>query len=149
MPVVIEHTLAILEHENDSRCISEVLSDIPVSQYIMIADKNMNCENLKWIYGQCDYIIGTRFHSVIFSLSQGVPAIAITYGGNKGEGIMKDMGLSEYAVNIEDINEDKIKELFKKLVRNEDSVKEKINNYIENSNENRKIMINEMRECME
>ena len=99
-PVFVEHTLSETTHENDSTCILEITSMLNPKEYYFIRDKNYTCQDLKAIYSEFDYVIGTRFHSVIFSLSEGVPAIAITYGGNKGQGIMHDLNLSKFAIEI-------------------------------------------------
>ena len=72
MPVIIEHTLALNEHENDSACIKSVTKDLPSNEYCIISDPSLTCRDLKTIYGYCDYIVGTRFHSMIFAMSCGV-----------------------------------------------------------------------------
>lgn len=55
----------------------------------------------KALYENLDIIIGTRFHSIIFALTSFVPALAIEYE-HKASGIMKDLGLEEWVVKIED-----------------------------------------------
>lgn len=129
MPVVIEHTLAVNAHENDAACIKDVLSQVDDAEYRYISNKDYDCHDLKKIYSFCDYIIGTRFHSVIFSLGSGVPGIAICYVGNKGQGIMKDIGLGDYAISIYDVTAEALKIKFKSLIDNEKDVKLKINAY--------------------
>lgn len=129
MPVIVEHTLAVNAHENDAACIADVIEGLDKSEYRIISDRSFDCRDLKKIYGMCDYIVGTRFHSVIFSLASGVPGLAIYYVGNKGQGIMNDMGLSEYAVSIYDVSCDKLKEMFVKMVENREGVLNKIRNY--------------------
>lgn len=130
MPVFVEHTLAINAHEDDGRCIREIVSKMDIHTYKVISDKKYNCKDLKEIYGQFDYIIGTRFHSMIFSFGMGIPGIAIAYTGNKSQGIMKDMGLSDYVVSIYHVTAENLIERFEKLVQSKDEVKQKINNYI-------------------
>jgi colanic acid/amylovoran biosynthesis protein len=49
-------------------------------------------------------VIGTRFHSVIFSLTSHVPAIAIEYEHKTG-GIMKDLDLTDWVLKIEEVNQ--------------------------------------------
>jgi colanic acid/amylovoran biosynthesis protein len=44
-------------------------------------------------------MIGTRLHSVIFSLVGGAPAIAISYN-HKVDGIMGMLGLEKYVLDI-------------------------------------------------
>ena len=60
-------------------------------------------------------------------MSQGVPCIAITYGGNKGTGIMADMGLNKYSVPIADVSGEILVTKFKELIDEKEAVKEKIN----------------------
>jgi colanic acid/amylovoran biosynthesis protein len=55
---------------------------------------------LKAVYGQMDVFIGTRMHSNIFALSQGVPVIAIGYQP-KTEGIMRMAGLGRWTISIQ------------------------------------------------
>lgn len=56
-------------------------------------------ELLKSVYGWMDLFIGTRMHSNIFALSQGVPVIAIGYL-HKTQGIAEMAGLGQWAVEI-------------------------------------------------
>lgn len=126
-PVLVEHVSSVQDHEDDMSCISEVAQLIPAGyEYSIFSDVNLTSEQMKRIYGCFDYIVGTRFHSVIFSLSSGVPAIAISYGGNKGTGIMKDLGLNNYCIPISEVTEERLITLFLRLVQNEMQVKEQI-----------------------
>ena len=126
LPVFVDHTLAIKEHENDSSAIAEITSKLNDNEYAYISNLDYNCRNLKEIYSEVDFVVGTRFHSVIFALAEGTPSMAITYGGNKGQGIMKDIGLPEYAIPMSQTN---TKELIEKLISldaNEEEVKIKL-----------------------
>lgn len=126
-PVLIEHVYSTLEHENDMSCIKSVVNKLNKScEYSVFSDRSLNCEQLKSIYGCMNYLIGTRFHSVIFSLAQEVPCIAITYGGNKGKGIMSDMELSRYAIPISDISGKALIDRFQELIKEKEEVKKRI-----------------------
>lgn len=130
LPVIIEHTHAITTHENDGETIQEVLKLVKNdTKYKFISNPNINCRQLKSVYKHCNYIIGTRFHSLIFSLSEYVPGIAISYDGYKSIGIMKDMELEEYVVDIGDVTKDKLEEMFKSVIENEEEIKERIRVY--------------------
>lgn len=133
MAVVVEHTLAVNAHENDRACIDSVISQLDKSEYRLVADDCFDCHDLKCVYGFCDYIVGTRFHSVIFSLSSNVPAIAITYTGNKGQGIMHDMELDDYHIGIGEVRAERLAKMFTKLVENEVLVRRKILTYLNNA----------------
>lgn len=57
---------------------------------------------LKSVYGQMDVFIGTRMHSNIFALSEGVPCLAIGYM-HKTRGIAEMAGMSEWVLDIGDV----------------------------------------------
>lgn len=129
-PVFIEHVYAINDHENDSYCINSIIKDLPAHSYAYYQNRNLSCQELKTIYGFFDYIVGTRFHSMIFSMANYVPGIAITYVGNKGEGIMEDMGLNNFFLKIKEVNFETLISKFEYLIANEDFAKTKIEEYI-------------------
>ncbi len=65
---------------------------------------------LKAIYGCMDVFLGTRMHSNIFALSQGVPVIAIGYQP-KTEGILRMLNLDRWMMPIQDVDESKLPKL--------------------------------------
>ena len=131
-PVLVEHTFSDNEHEQDMSCIKDIEKILDNScDYSVYSDLSLNCRQLKYVYSKFDYVLGTRFHSVIFSIANLVPAIAITYGGNKGMGIMKDIGLSEYALSIDQLSLDSLIDTFDMLVANIDHVKQQILAYMD------------------
>lgn len=143
--VFVEHVLSPNTHEDDGSSIREIQPLLNDVDHTLISDKSLDGPQLKSIYSQCDFIVGTRFHSVIFSLSEGVPAIAVTYGGNKGNGIMQDMDLSEYAIPIDEVTQDKLKEKFISLNNNYTKVKSKMEIYLNNAKNLRNELINNLK----
>ena len=128
--VFVNHTLAVNSHENDYACITEVAKMLPEEHYRVISNADYDCQDLKCLYSFCDYIVGTRFHSVIFSLASGVPGLAISYVGNKSVGIMSDIGLSDYVLHIDSVTADELEAKFVALVRNEEDAKSKLEAYM-------------------
>jgi colanic acid/amylovoran biosynthesis protein len=105
-----------MAHENDMTCIQQLHKKLDGRcRYSIFSDLSLTCRQMKQIYGTFAYTVGTRFHSVIFSLASGVPSIAITYGGNKGDGIMKDLGLERYALPIHTLTGPELIEAFRDL----------------------------------
>lgn len=129
--VLVNHTLAVNSHENDYACITNIVKMLPEGHYRVISNADYDCQDLKCLYSFCDYIVGTRFHSVIFSLASGVPGLAISYVGNKSVGIMADMGLSDYVLHIDSVTADELKAKFNALVQGEEEVKGKLEAYME------------------
>lgn len=126
-PVLVEHVACNLEHESDMSCIKNVVQMLENRcSYGVFSEPSLTCEQMKAIYGCFDYTVGTRFHSVIFSLAEGVPSMAVTYGGNKGQGIMKDLQMDKYAVSIDEISKDKLADVFLNLEHNSKELKKKL-----------------------
>jgi colanic acid/amylovoran biosynthesis protein len=146
MPVIIEHTMAVNDHENDGACIRDVIKKIDKEKYRFITDTTFDCYDLKCIYSFCDYIVGTRFHSVIFSLGSGVPGIAISYIGNKSTGIMHDIGLDDYVIDIADVTCERLITKLKNLVQEQDIVMSKINAYRTLSQQKRRILVDSLKD---
>jgi colanic acid/amylovoran biosynthesis protein len=72
--------------------------------------------DIKALFGCLDYLVGTRFHSVIFALTAGVPALAIEYE-HKTSGIMQDLGLDEWVLPMNAVTADGLWRLFDCLTR--------------------------------
>ena len=149
-PILIEHVFATNTHEQDMICIKEIKEmlgqedDIPV-----FSNLELNCKQMKTLYGGIDFLIGTRFHSVIFSATQLKPCIAITYGGNKGEGIMKDMGLSEYCISISEITGKELVKRFENLYKNKETIIKKLEVFVDSIGDERNRFVKQLRESDE
>lgn len=114
-PVLIEHVISKGAHESDLTAIKDVAKLLKSGKYGLFSDPTLTAREMKKLYSECDFVIGTRFHSVIFSLAEHVPALAIAYGGNKGTGIMKDLGFSDYAIPIEDFSAEQAIAIFSRI----------------------------------
>lgn len=71
--------------------------------------------SIKALYDNLDILLGTRFHSVIFSLTSHVPVLAIEYE-HKTSGIMRDLELESWVIKIEDVTAVRLTKLLQKLV---------------------------------
>jgi colanic acid/amylovoran biosynthesis protein len=80
-----------------------------ISGGVKVVDEPLTAERLKSIYGWMDLFIGTRMHSNIFALSQGVPTIAIGYL-HKTEGIAQMVGIEKWVIDIRQINSNLLQE---------------------------------------
>ena len=112
------HTLGPSVNEDDRVAIKDVLAILSdVKDVSVIADEELNCRDVEKIYSYYDYVIGTRFHSVVFALNGCIPTISIAYGGNKGVGIMNYLHLDDYVLPIENLSGEALKLLFERLVK--------------------------------
>ncbi|MFM5645674.1 polysaccharide pyruvyl transferase family protein [Aeromonas caviae] len=123
-------------HETDLLAINDVVSLLSKNVSHEIIDDNYNYRELLDIYSNMDYVIGTRFHSVIFSQIMGVPSIAIAYGGNKSRGIMRELDLEDFVVDIESISSDVLTSMMNNLERNKTA-------YINNLKKSKSVIAND------
>jgi polysaccharide pyruvyl transferase WcaK-like protein len=74
--------------------------------HCMILDLDLNARTLKGIIGQLDLLIGERTHSLIGSVSMGVPSVALTTTPDyRTHGIIGDMcGCAEHLINIDQVS---------------------------------------------
>jgi colanic acid/amylovoran biosynthesis protein len=86
----------------------------------MLVEQAGDHQHIKAAHSELDFLIGTRFHSVIFSLTSGVPCIAIEYQ-HKSRGIMRELGLEHWVLAIGDVTEERLGNLFDEMVRERDT----------------------------
>lgn len=113
-------------HETDLIAINDVVERINPQVEYEIIDDDYNYKELMSIYKEMDFVVGTRFHSVIFSQIVGTPALAIAYGGNKSRGIMRELDLEEYVIDIDNIDTTKLKFVVDELLKGIDDYKLKL-----------------------
>jgi colanic acid/amylovoran biosynthesis protein len=84
---------------------------------------------IKAMYDNLDILLGTRFHSVIFSLTSYVPVVAIEYE-HKTSGIMRDLNLHKWTIKIEDATPKKLTEMLQNLVRQRHEYRAQLHTYL-------------------
>lgn len=138
--VLCNQSLGPNSHEDDRNAIKDLLKLVDNSNVIWL-NENLTCEDLKAVYSNFYFFVGTRFHSIIFSLTSLVPSIAIGYGGNKAKGIMGEFRLDDYVVQIQDVEPELLIQMFDKAILNYDMIKSKLNDSMKLVTESRSRMI--------
>lgn len=87
---------------DDLQVARRITSQLSKRHHVLLIEEDLSPELLKAIYGLMDIFVGTRMHSNIFALSQGVPVIAIAYFP-KTWGIMQMLGLEKWVLDIDKI----------------------------------------------
>lgn len=85
-----------------------------------VMDDTHDCYFQQYIISKMYAVIGMRYHSNIFAAKMATPFISISYE-QKMSGFMKKAGLSDYCVQIRDLNMNILKETFEKLCGNYDA----------------------------
>ena len=61
---------------------------------------DLTTSELRGVYKQLDFLIVTRFYSVILAATVGTPSVAIAYEVHKAFGIMKDLGMERFICEL-------------------------------------------------
>lgn len=106
-------------HNDDDRLVGQrvkaQLGDVPL---VVNLDDRLDHHQVKALYAGLDFLVGTRFHSVIFALSEGVPCLAVEYE-HKTSGIMNALGLGEWCLPIDGVTSEQLRTMFTALVASE------------------------------
>lgn len=86
---------------------------------VLVADA-AEAGQLKSLYDDVDFVVGTRFHSVIFALTSYIPCMAVEYD-HKTSGIMQSLGLGEWVISLNDVTAKDLRAMFTKLEKNAES----------------------------
>ncbi len=111
---------------NDLPIINKIAEQADSNENISIITDELNSIQLRKLIGQCDLFIGSRFHSMISSLSMAVPT-AVCGWGHKYFEILDLFGLRDYAIDYHQLSLDGMKKIFEKLQTNSDDIHDKIN----------------------
>ena len=100
--VLVAHTSGPLEKEDDriiSRQVWDTLDSSIRERTVLVVD-DLSPVELAQLYGSASFVVATRFHAVVLSLCGGSPVIAIPYFGVKTQGSLRDLGLSEFVIEL-------------------------------------------------
>lgn len=115
----------LADEVNDLSVSKEVqnLAGNPAHSYLIVDD--LSPQDLKGLYSCFDVFVGVRMHANIFALSAGVPTVAIAYEP-KTMGIMGQLGLARYALNIRTLDSASLLERADALLSDLEAVKSEL-----------------------
>jgi colanic acid/amylovoran biosynthesis protein len=96
---------------------------------ILVPVEGYTPQQVKAIIGQCDVVIAARYHTIIASLSQGIPVLAIGWHA-KYAAALSLVGQDEYICPVRSLELDNLMSSFDDLWQSRERIKEKINNAI-------------------
>lgn len=130
--LLIPHTSAPNGHiESDSEACHIIFNSLRnlYSKRLHILEGEYDQFKIKGIIGQCDFFVGSRMHSCIAALSQGVPTIGVAYS-QKFRGIFKSVDLSDMIVDARSLDLELAVETILKLFRNRGDIRRMVLNKI-------------------
>lgn len=98
---LIPHTYAPSgDVESDNEASFKLRDSLPPAERarVRIIAGNYNQHEVKGVIGTCDFFVGSRMHSCIAALSQGVPCVGVAYS-RKFEGVFASVGVADWVVD--------------------------------------------------
>jgi colanic acid/amylovoran biosynthesis protein len=117
--VVIAQVTAADQNDDDRVVGRRIQALLEPRSNVVFLDQRFSHHEIKSVFANLNFLVGTRFHSVIFALTAGVPALAVEYE-HKTSGIMQDLGLERWVLPIEDVTADNLTLLFDELEREQE-----------------------------
>jgi colanic acid/amylovoran biosynthesis protein len=90
-----------------------------------VVDDDLSAPQLKGLCGDMDFIVATRLHTTIFAISMMVPTLTISYQP-KAEGILQDLGLSDFVLSIETLSFRSLVEKVEELMKRSSELRERM-----------------------
>ncbi len=143
--IFIPQVTSTVHNDDDRDVATRIVNLVANKQDVINCTGNYDHYELKKLYSSLDFLVGTRFHSVIFSLTSYVPVLVIEYEYKAG-GIMKDLGLSEWVISMENVTKDKLYEKFQQLLNEGNIYKQKLQKVLPDYILNAKEVENHMKE---
>jgi colanic acid/amylovoran biosynthesis protein len=97
---LVPHTFAPAgDVESDNEASKKLRDNLPseLRSRVRILNAEYDQHELKWLIGQCDFFVGSRMHSCIAALSQGVPCVGVAYS-RKFSGVFESVGMEDWVV---------------------------------------------------
>jgi len=89
-------------NSDDVPLINEIISLVDKKDAVRVLSNKLDSEIQQAVISQMDFVIGNRYHSVIFALKAEIPTVCLAYE-HKSVGIMQAAKLDKYVIKITDL----------------------------------------------
>lgn len=87
--------------------------------------REMDAEEIRAWIGRCEFLVTSRFHAMVFALSQNVPVLLVGWS-HKYQEVMEQFGLSEFAADYSDLSLEKLQNRFEIFLEQQEAIRERI-----------------------
>jgi len=110
---------------NDLKVCRAILAHLSHETRVAYLSADYDARTLRAIIGRADFLVGSRFHSMISALSSGVPPLVIGWG-HKYREVMEMFGLENWVVDWNAVSRAKLSERFAALEQEAVEVRSRI-----------------------
>jgi colanic acid/amylovoran biosynthesis protein len=99
------------------------------SRRIFMIEGRYDQAEIKYIIGMCDFFIGSRMHSCIAALSQGIPAVGLAYS-KKFQGVFESVGVESLVADMRLQRQDEILAVISNAFKKREAIREHLHKVI-------------------
>jgi polysaccharide pyruvyl transferase WcaK-like protein len=125
---LVAHTHGPRDDEDDRLASAALYNSLPteVRERVVLVDDDFSPAQLAAFYGSAALLVGTRFHAVLLAAAAGTPVIAIPYFGLKTAGTLKDMGLSDCLLPMEELSSERLIQTIANALNGQQDLRQRI-----------------------
>ena len=112
-------------HNNDLPLCREVYAKLAHKDKVLFVDAELGSQELRYIIGQCDTFVASRFHAMVSSLAMGVPTLVIGWS-HKYQEVLDMFGCAEWAFGQDKLSKKYLRDRFDELDANAKDIAAKI-----------------------
>lgn len=112
-------------HNNDLPLCRQIYDSLKDKKQCLFVDKELGSEELRWLIGEFDLFVASRFHAMVSSLSVGVPTLVIGWSHKYAE-VLRMFDLEEYAFKYQLLSAEKLTGKFTELEDDKENIARKI-----------------------
>jgi polysaccharide pyruvyl transferase WcaK-like protein len=118
--VLVPQVTCAFQGDDDRTVNARIAAAIRHPRLHVLDDAALDHHDVFALYALADAIVGTRFHSVIFGLTAGVPCLAVEYD-HKTRGIMRELGLEQWVIRMSEARPESLAALADALMADRDA----------------------------
>ncbi len=145
--VFIPHDIRPQEEYDDAYVAKKVYREMKNKNRVKIIDFDYSVEEFKGIIGRCDLFVGSRYHSIIASISMCVPTLIVGWGHKYYE-TMELVGQEKFVTDYKTFTFDELREKVDDLWRNKEKIREELKARISDIKKSAMFGGQLVRECM-
>ena len=112
-------------HNNDLPLCRDIFGRLSSKENVLFVDRELSSQQLRWLIGQCDLFVASRFHAMVSSLAMAVPTVVIGWS-HKYREVLEMFDVEEWAFGSDQLTPAYLAERFAELEERRDEVKAKL-----------------------
>jgi polysaccharide pyruvyl transferase WcaK-like protein len=112
-------------HNNDLPLCREIVGRLSGTERVLFVDRELTSQQLRWLIGECDLFVASRFHAMVSSLAMAVPTVVIGWS-HKYREVLEMFEVEEWAFGSDQLSADYLLQRFDELAAQRDDVKARL-----------------------